>query len=107
MLLGVFLLGGTLGGVVFGSLADRFGRKPTMAATILCYSVFSGLTYFATEVWQVAACVPGGAGRGGRMGRGGGVRGRSLSDARSRMPRASFTQRAFSAPGWPRSPAWW
>ncbi|HVU88214.1 MAG TPA: MFS transporter [Pirellulales bacterium] len=55
VLLGVFLLGGTLGGVVFGSLADRFGRKPTMAATILCYSIFSGLTYFATEVWQVAA----------------------------------------------------
>lgn len=53
--LGVFLLGGTLGGVGFGSLADRFGRKPTMAATILFYSVFSGLTYFATELWHVAA----------------------------------------------------
>jgi len=53
MLLGVFLLGGTLGGVVFGSLADRFGRKPIMALTILCYSIFSGLTYFATDVWHV------------------------------------------------------
>ena len=53
--LAVFLLGGTFGGVLFGSLADRFGRKPTMAATILCYSVFSGLTYFATELWHVAA----------------------------------------------------
>ncbi len=50
-----FLVGGTLGGVVFGSLADRFGRKPTMALTILCYSVFSGLTYFATDLWQIAA----------------------------------------------------
>ena len=52
--LGIFLLGGTLGGVVFGSLADRYGRKPAMAATILFYSVFSGLTYFATELWHVA-----------------------------------------------------
>ena len=43
-----------VGGVFFGSLADRIGRKPTMALTILFYSVFSGLTYFATELWQVA-----------------------------------------------------
>jgi len=54
-LLAVFLVGGTVGGVLFGSLADRVGRKPTMALTILFYSVFSGLTYFATELWQVAA----------------------------------------------------
>jgi MFS family permease len=53
-LLAVFLLGGTLGGVLFGSLADRIGRKPTMALTILFYSIFSGLTYFATDIWQVA-----------------------------------------------------
>jgi MFS family permease len=55
MFLAVFLLGGTVGGVLFGSLADRFGRKPTMAVTILCYSLFSGLTYFATELWHVGA----------------------------------------------------
>ena len=52
--LSIFLLGGTLGGVLFGSLADRYGRKPTMALTILFYSIFSGLTYFATELWHVA-----------------------------------------------------
>jgi MFS family permease len=50
-----FLLGGALGGIGFGSLADRIGRKPTMSLTILFYSVFSGLTYFATSLWQVAA----------------------------------------------------
>jgi len=54
-LLGVFLLGGTVGGLAAGSLADRFGRRPVMIATILMYSLFSGLTYFATEVWHVAA----------------------------------------------------
>jgi MFS family permease len=52
--LAIFLIGGTLGGVAFGSLADRFGRKPVMAVTILFYSIFSGLTYFATELWHVA-----------------------------------------------------
>lgn len=54
-LLAVFLVGGTVGGIAFGSLADRIGRKPTMALTILFYSVFSGLTYFATDLVQVAA----------------------------------------------------
>jgi len=51
--LGVFLAGGTLGGLLFGSLADRFGRRPTMVVTILMYSVFSGLTFFAQSLWQV------------------------------------------------------
>ena len=52
--LAIFLLGGTVGGLAFGSLADRYGRKPTLAFTILFYSIFSGLTYFATELWHVA-----------------------------------------------------
>lgn len=51
--LGVFLVGGTLGGILFGWLADRWGRNPTMVVTILTYSLFSGLTYFVTELWQV------------------------------------------------------
>ena len=51
--LGVFLAGGAFGGILFGSLADRWGRKPVMVATILFYSVFAGLTYFATHLWQV------------------------------------------------------
>ena len=51
--LGVFLLGGTLGGILFGWLGDRWGRKPSMVLTILFYSVFTGLTYFATELWHV------------------------------------------------------
>ncbi|WP_237229029.1 MFS transporter [Rubinisphaera sp. JC750] len=53
--LGIFLAGGTFGGLLFGSLADRFGRRPTMVATILMYSLFSGLTFFAQELWHVAA----------------------------------------------------
>jgi MFS family permease len=53
--LAIFLLGGTVGGLAFGSLADRYGRKRTLALTILFYSIFSGLTYFASELWHVAA----------------------------------------------------
>ena len=53
--LGIFLIGGTLGGWIFSSLADRWGRKPVMALTILFYSIFSGLTGFATELWHVGA----------------------------------------------------
>src|SRR5262249_12366465 len=51
--LGVFLVGGALGCIVFGSVADRWGRRPTLVATILTYSVFSGLTFFVRELWQV------------------------------------------------------
>ena len=53
--LGIFLIGGTIGGWLFSSLADRWGRNPVMALTILFYSVFSGLTAFATDAWQVGA----------------------------------------------------
>lgn len=51
--LGIFLIGGTLGGWIFSSLADRWGRMPVMALTILFYSVFSGMTAFVNELWHV------------------------------------------------------
>jgi MFS family permease len=50
-----FLVGGTVGGAVFGRLADRWGRSPTMIVTIVFYSVFSGLTYFAENLGQICA----------------------------------------------------
>ncbi len=53
--LGIFLLGGTFGGLLFSSLADKWGRNPVMALTILFYSVFSGITAFADQIWQVGA----------------------------------------------------
>jgi MFS family permease len=51
-----FLLGAALGGVVFGWLGDKIGRVRAMAASILVYSLFTGLIYFATEPWHLAAC---------------------------------------------------
>jgi MFS family permease len=43
------------GGILFGSLADRWGRRPMIMVTILMYSVFSGVTFFAQSLWQVGA----------------------------------------------------
>jgi MFS family permease len=54
MFLGVFLAGGTLGGFLFGSMADKWGRRPMLIVTILMYSLFSGATFFAQELWHVA-----------------------------------------------------
>jgi MFS family permease len=51
--LAVFLAGGALGGISFGVLADRWGRRPVLVLTILTYSLFSGLTFFAEKLWQV------------------------------------------------------
>ncbi|TWU04400.1 MFS transporter [Stieleria varia] len=51
--LAIFLCGGTIGGLLFGSLADRYGRQPIMIATILMYSVFSGLTFFASDIYTI------------------------------------------------------
>ena len=53
--LGVFLAGGAFGGILFGWLGDRLGRRPVLMLTILMYSLFSGLTYFADTLWQIGA----------------------------------------------------
>ena len=50
-----FLVGAALGGVVFGWLGDRVGRVRAMALSILCYSLFSGVAYFAAAPWHLAA----------------------------------------------------
>jgi MFS family permease len=50
-----FLLGGAIGGVLFGVVSDRIGRKKTMSYTILMYSVFTCLTAFSESWWHMAA----------------------------------------------------
>ncbi len=49
-----FLLGGAVGGVLFGRLSDRIGRARTMILTILVYSLFTGLTALAQSWWHMA-----------------------------------------------------
>ena len=50
----VFLFGASAGGVVFGWLGDRVGRVRAMSLSILTYSVFTGLCYFAHTPWHLA-----------------------------------------------------
>jgi MFS family permease len=42
---GAFLLGAAIGGLIFGSLGDRFGRAKAMGLSILCYSFFAGVAF--------------------------------------------------------------
>lgn len=48
----IFIIGWASGGVFFGILGDRIGRAKTMIYTILCYSLFTGLSVFSTGVWD-------------------------------------------------------
>ncbi len=48
-----FLVGAAGGGLVFGWLGDRIGRVRALAVSILTYSLFSGLSYFAQSPWQL------------------------------------------------------
>ena len=49
----LFLLGAAFGGFAFGWLGDRIGRVKAMTWSILCYSIFTGFGYFATEPWHL------------------------------------------------------
>jgi MFS family permease len=51
----LFLVGAALGGLVFGWLGDRIGRVKAMTWSILFYSGFTGLCYFAMEPWHLGA----------------------------------------------------
>ena len=54
IILSIFLIGWAIGGVVFGVLADRFGRTKTLVFTILIYAVFTGLAALSSSWWQLA-----------------------------------------------------
>jgi MFS family permease len=51
----VFLVGWAFGGLLFGSLGDRFGRARILTFTILLYSVCTGLSSFSTGFWDFCA----------------------------------------------------
>ena len=54
IILSIFLIGWAVGGVLFGVLADRFGRTKTLVFTILIYALFTGLAALATDWWHLA-----------------------------------------------------
>ncbi len=51
----LFLLGAAAGGVVFGWLGDRIGRVKSLSASILTYSLCTGLVYFVQTPAQLGA----------------------------------------------------
>jgi MFS family permease len=48
----ILMIGWASGGVIFGILGDRIGRVKTMAITVLCYSLFTGLSAFSVGIWD-------------------------------------------------------
>ena len=69
--LSMFLVGMSVGGVIFGRLGDRIGRVPTMIITVLIYAVFTGLSGLTRNWQQLAICrFLGAVGLGGEWGLG-------------------------------------
>ncbi len=50
----MFLIGWGLA-LVWGPVADRYGRVRTLVLTVLCYSLFTFLSAISTRVWHLAA----------------------------------------------------
>lgn len=51
VVLAVMLVGWAAGGIIFGTLADYIGRAKALAATVLIYSLFTGLSALSQN-WQ-------------------------------------------------------
>jgi MFS transporter, SHS family, sialic acid transporter len=49
----LFLVGAAAGGLGFGWLGDRLGRVRAMTLSILTYSIFTGLCFFAQHPWHL------------------------------------------------------
>ena len=46
----IFVAGWAMGGLIFGAIGDRIGRARVLTLTVLMYSLFTGLSAFATSV---------------------------------------------------------
>lgn len=54
LLASVTLFASAFGGIVFGVLADRIGRKNALMATVLIFSIMSGVSGLTQNFWQLA-----------------------------------------------------
>jgi len=54
VLFALFLIGWGMA-LLWGPVADRFGRVRTLMLTIICFSLFTLLSAFATNIWTLAA----------------------------------------------------
>src|SRR5437899_5171069 len=65
----ILMFGWATGGILFGMMSDRWGRVKTMVATLLAYTIFSGLTGLARSGNEFLAYrFLGGLGIGGMFG---------------------------------------
>jgi MFS family permease len=82
LLFALFLVGWGCS-LLWGPIADRFGRVLTLMLTIFCYSFFTFLGAFATSVWMLAAFrLLAGVGIGGEWSMGGTFVAEELPEAR-------------------------
>ena len=85
VLFALFLVGWGLS-MIWGPVADRFGRVRTLILTILCYSVFTFLAALVTSVWLLAAFrLLAGVGIGGEWAMGGTFVAEAWPEERRRM----------------------
>ncbi len=49
------LIGVFIGGLLFGNLADRYGRKPVFSWNLAGFIVLSALQFFVQDIWQLVA----------------------------------------------------
>lgn len=50
----ITLLGGAAGGLIFGHIADRFGRTKALMGAVLIYSIFTGACGLSQSLWSFA-----------------------------------------------------
>ena len=50
----ITLLGAAVGGLIFGRIADRFGRTKALMGAVLIYSIFTGACGLSQSLWQFA-----------------------------------------------------
>ena len=56
LLTSLFLIGWAVGGVIFGPISDRYGRRRTLMITMVLYAVGTAACAFVTDIWQLTAC---------------------------------------------------
>ena len=97
----LFLLGMSVGGVIFGRLGDKIGRVKTMIVTVLVYATFTGLSGFSRNIYELGLCrFLGAMGLGGEWGLG-----VALVMETCRRPRVRCWRACSAAP--PTSASWW
>ena len=56
ILTSVLLIGWAAGGVIFGKVADRIGRRKTLLLTMVLYSIGTAACAFAPNIWVLLVC---------------------------------------------------